>query len=84
MTLSFKNNANGWMAIGWGNEWCPGDIIRVSYNSFPIVEDLNCKSYRDTVLDAEHDLWDGGKNDWYIVKDFKYDDKGWMVKITRK
>jgi len=85
ITLSFKSNTNGYMAIGFNqNTWCPGDIIRVSYGSFPIVEDLNCKTKYGSLMSAQYDLIDGGKNDWHIVGKHKYADKGWMVKITRK
>ena len=85
VTLSFKSNVDGYMIIGFNKDrWCPGDIVRVSYNQFPIIEDMNCKHPKQSYFEAEHDLYDGGKNDWYILSSSHYDDKGWIVKATRR
>ena len=60
---------------------CPGDFVFVTYDDYPIIEDMHCEGMFVSAL-RDSDL--GGRNDWTIEESFKYESGGFMIKARRK
>lgn len=58
--MNFTNTLDGYLAVGFEDKLCPGDVIVLSYDRVPKILDGYCKRY---LRDYKSDYIYGGKND---------------------